>query len=159
MSNPPSYDEQVLLAYEGEIVGHTTYTALADAFTDPDVKAVCERVAQMEGLTRDRLEPLAIARNADLPAITARATARGKERAAGMAAQGWRKTMEDYQPQTPRSIARFETMETLAPADELAAVEHLTAHSRTFARVVEHCLADNAPAAARELDTFLATLA
>lgn len=156
MSVKTTYDEQVVLAYEGEVTGYVLFSALAAHETSPQARAVWEKVAEVEALTRDRLEPLAHTRHADLTDNIAKAHVRAHERLAKMKTQTWRQIVDEFAPQLAGVAQRAEALEGLASDDdEHAALAQVTAHSRAFADAIRSCLADDCAAAVASLDRYL----
>jgi len=149
------YDDNVILAYQGEVGGYVVFSELASHEADEAIREVWSRVAAMEALTRDRLAPLAQLRSCDLDEERRKAELTGHERAARMVTQTWREIAEDYAPRTDGFIERFEALARAAPVEERPVMEQVVEHSRAFAQSIRLCLDGQPEAAVDRIEQYL----
>ena len=149
------YEKKLILAYQGEVGGHILFCELAKHEANEAIRAVWSKVADMEALTRDRLEPLAKLRLGDLDEQRQQAELTGHERASRMVKQTWREIAEHYLPQTPGLIERFEALTAAAPEEERQVMEHVLEHSRAFSDCIRLCLDGQAQAAVDRIEAYL----
>lgn len=150
-----AYAQGVLHAWCGEVRGEESFRRMAEQEPDPMARGIWALVAEVEALTRQRIEPIAQRLHSDLEAAGAQAAREGEARAAQRRAQSWQSIVEDYAPQLDGFLARFEALETLAPAADRDAIMQLSDHSRAFGDCIRSLLAGESEAAAAHLQAYL----
>ena len=148
------YDDGILAAYQGELIGERLYRELANRSQVGDQKAKLHAIADVERQTSRRLKPIAERLGIDVPEAQ---WMRIVERRLGeLESLAWPDFIDRALRDWPPYIARFEALQQLAPPGDADSIQWLVHHEATlvaFARTERDAMGSNA--SFRHLQTFL----
>ena len=148
-----SFDALMETAWLGEISGDALFRAAAAKAEDPAQSAKWLRLAEVEQLVRDELEPFIEDKSRE-KIIEARE--RGEGFAATFTGMPWLEALASFEPATKPAIERFVSMRALASATTRDAVELLVEHEVALQDFADLELAGKPDAADRAIDAFFA---
>lgn len=121
------YRETLLLYYEEEVMGEAYFAELSKHFDEPGAAAKLRLLAAVEGRAALAVQPL-LARHGLVPRDPAVLAAIGATQVADHRDLTWPAFLDHMATRYPAYIEEFEALERLAPAEDLPALEILTAH-------------------------------
>jgi hypothetical protein len=149
------YDDLLLDAYRGEVLGASLFGAMADGAPDDRQREGLQSLQQVEARTAARLRTLVDAAGLDAGADTAAAD--GARMAEGARGQNWSAFLTSLRTALPPFLANFERLQEIgAPDDPILA--DLVAHERAIDRFAELELEDRHADALGVLDAHLASV-
>jgi hypothetical protein len=122
---------ELLSAYRGEIAGEAFFLGLAQTTDDPGHAAKWRVLAQLEHEVAERIRPELELRGIPLPSAEADQL-QGLESVDEYACLGWRGSLARLVPELLPYVRRFESAESIMPADLLALAQFVTAHERAL---------------------------
>ena len=149
-----AYQDGILAAYQGELVGERLYRELANRSKVGDQKAKLHAIADVERQTSRRLKP--IAERLAIDVREAQWMHIVERRLGELESLAWPDFIERALRDWPPYIARFEALKLLAPAGDADAIQWLVHHEAAlvaFARTEHDAMGSNA--SLRHLQTFL----
>jgi hypothetical protein len=117
MGHSESFTKLLAWAYRGEVSGQELFAGLAATFTDHDHRAKLDALAALEREMAQALEPVLERYGVDR-GDDDRSRERGRDNAAGVAALGWSRFLEQFGPVTDAALDRYRTLAALAPDDD-----------------------------------------
>jgi hypothetical protein len=121
-----AYRDRILSAYRGELVAESVYRELANRSTVDDQKLKLRAIADIEGHTAGRLEP--IAERLGIQVSDAERLRVAERRVSELESLSWPDFIEKALRDWPPYIARFEAVKRLAPAGDLVRIQWLVDH-------------------------------
>jgi hypothetical protein len=147
------YDDLLLDAYRGEVLGAALFGAMADAATDDRQREQLQALQRVEARTATRLRDLVDA--AGLDAGTDRPAADGLQMAEATRDGDWATFLATLRSALPPFLANFERLREIGVPDD-PVLEDLVAHERAIDRFAELELEGRHPDALAVLDAHLA---
>jgi hypothetical protein len=140
-----AYDDGIMAAYQGELIGERLYRELANRSKVGDQKAKLHAIADVERQTSRRLKPIAERLGIDVPEAQ---WMRIVERRLGeLESLAWPDFIERATRDWPPYIARFEALRQLAPAGDADSIHWLVQHEAAlvaFARTESDAMGSDA---------------
>ena len=128
------YDDLLLDAYRGEVLGAALFGAMADASTDERQRDQLQALQRVEARTASRLRDLVDA--AGLDARTDEPMRDAAQMAEAMRGGDWSAFLTTLRAALPPFLANFERLRAIGGADE-PVLEDLVAHERAIDRFAE----------------------
>jgi hypothetical protein len=123
------YDDLVLAAYTGEVVGEAVFGGIAMLLVDPQRRAALEVLRLLEAQTEQTMRPLAERCGVtDHEVVNARRTGWSYALASSDEDARWTQVLEGLVQGCPGIIARFERLRNMAPPQDSAGATELVAH-------------------------------
>lgn len=122
-----TYHDQILKAYEGEIIGYTFFSELAKVAENADAKRKLHFLAGLETRTAGILEPL-IERYNLTPRSRTELVTEGQRDAQKYAGLDWVQLNTRFVAEFPPYVDEFQATEALAPEEDLRICRLVTAH-------------------------------
>ena len=129
------YDDLLLEAYHGELLGDALFGAMADAEADDAQREKLRALQQVEARTASRLRVLLEKAGIDVGDEQA-PRADGVRMAEGVGDQPWLAFLESLRSALPSYLANFERLQSIGERDDPILVE-LVAHERAIDRFAE----------------------
>jgi len=148
------YDDLLLEAYRGEVLGAALFDAMADAAEQPEQRAQLQALHRVESRTAGRLRELVDAAGLD-PGDDA-AAADGIQMGEAAGAQDWSSFLTGLRSALPPYLAKFERLQALGATDDPVLTD-LVAHEHAVDRFAELELEGRSADALAALDAHLAT--
>lgn len=120
------YHETLLLYYEEEIEGEAYFSALSQAFSDPEQSQKLDLLARIEDHAARAVAPL-IAKYGLRPRSAAELKLMGQE-AAQDTPVDWLALLDDMRATYPGYVEDFRALEDMAPAEDRSRLAFLTQH-------------------------------
>ncbi len=136
MTASDRYLKTLLLYFEEEVMGETYFTELARHFDEEGAAAKLRLLAAVECRAARAVQPL-VARHGLVPRGAAELAALGASHVAAHRDLTWHGFLTHMATRYPAYIDEFETLERMAPPEDLPALEILTDHEHAaieFAR-------------------------
>ena len=129
------YPECINELYESEVLGEAVFVALCNAATSEEHRYKFGTMAQLETETKARLRPF-LAKYAIKPVekVDARLVAHIVE---SYAKTDWKTFMQEQREIVGTFVRRFEDIERMAPAEDLAIVHSMVIHERAIMKFVD----------------------
>ena len=153
-SNAYPYHDEILAAYQGELIGERLYRELAMRSEVGDQKAKLHAIADVERQTSRRLKPIAERLGIDVRETQWMCIV--ERRLSELESLAWPEFIERAMRDWPPYIARFEALRQLAPAGDADSIQWLVQHEAAlvaFARTERDAMGSDA--SLRPLRTFL----
>ncbi len=129
------YEELLLEAYRGELLGKALFGAMADTETDDTQREKVRALEQVEARTAARLRTLVEASGID-DGDEHGAQADGVQLAEAVRSQPWLTFLRDLRSALPAYLANFERLQSIGVPDDPILAE-LVAHERAIDRFAE----------------------
>ena len=128
------YEELLLEAYRGELLGKALFGAMADTETDDTQREKVRALEQVEARTAARLRTLVEASGIDDDEQGSQAD--GVQLAEAVRSQPWLTFLRDLRRALPAYLANFERLQSIGVPDDPILAE-LVAHERAIDRFAE----------------------
>lgn len=128
MSSGVNFEEAVLAAYEGELLGVELFRLLAEREPDARRRTVLQALQLLEEQTRDALTPLVAGRDVDKDG----ARRGGAVAAEALADRAWADVLADFLPVADEVLERYEHLQSTAPDAGHPGLVGLVAHERAL---------------------------
>ena len=148
------YNDLLLDAYRGEVLGAALFGAMADASTDERQRNQLQALQRVEARTAERLRGLVDA--AGLDAGIDEPTTDGLQMAEATRGADWSTFLTTLRTALPPFLANFERLRAIGGGDE-PVLEDLVAHERAIDRFAELELEGRHADALDVLETHLAS--
>ena len=149
----PKYLETLQLYYEEEVEGEAYFLELAKAFDDPAHKAKLVLLAEVERHAAEAVVPL-LERHHVTPRFVEMLRKMGREDARATTPD-WAKLVAGMTETYPGYLVAFETLETMAPAEDRPRLSFLTEHEVAAIRFLK-LEAENPALSVGPLEDYLA---
>jgi len=149
------YDDLLLDAYRGEVLGAALFGAMADAATDDRQREQLRALQQVEARTATRLRDLVDA--AGLDSVADGPTSDGLRMAEATGGGDWSAFLTTLRGALPPFLANFDRLRELGSPDD-PVLEDLVAHERAIDRFAELELEGRHVEALDVLDAHLANV-
>jgi hypothetical protein len=137
-----TYSEAIRRAFQGETIGERLFRRLAERSDSAERSAKLHAIADVEALTRGKLEPIAI-RLGVQQLSESEMTATIERREQQLAQLSWPDFIRTALTDWPPYIAEFEGMARLAPQGDESALRVLVEHERALVEFVRQEHANN----------------
>ncbi|MGI9404945.1 MAG: hypothetical protein ACR2O4_01125 [Hyphomicrobiaceae bacterium] len=152
---PTSYLDTLLLYYEEEIMGEAYFYGLSNHFDGPGEKEKLNLLAEVERHAAKAVKPL-LEKHGLVSRTEAELQSIGKRDVEQHAGWDWNALITDMSVRYPDYLVEFDSLEKMAPDDDLAPLQFLTEHEVVAIEFANKELAGDADSA-EPLRRYLAT--
>lgn len=146
------YHDELVWAYDGEVMGEALFTVMADRLGRDQRAGHMALIALLERQTREQLGRL-LERDG-LAGHDEKAAAKGAELGERSARAAWDRFLASFAPATAQALDRYHAMQAMAPEADQPTMAALVAHEEALQRYAELAMASQVDPAAPLLDAL-----
>jgi hypothetical protein len=150
------YNDQIEKLYAGEIYGEYLFTKMAERQQDRSkTRQIWQLISEVEKLTGQRLQPLALRLGVDKEGLLKGALERGEHKLKEFSEMNEFEIANYYRPLIPENLLRLSQLVSTAPIDDRPVLEKVVLHSELFRSSMDAIIQGSQNEVVKLLNEFL----